>query len=254
MESVINKLQEFSSTINLSERFDYKFDISKEIFSELEIETLNNQANPYECNVKLKWILRNRYVKAQNTTDLDFWIINSWGGIKGFKKVNRNIEKIAKFRRQLEKKRLSQDTFSTISSLSKLSSFYNPDYFVIYDSRVIYAINWLMLTSENQQELRHKYFPTPSGRNRIIADFDMNTILNLYHIKEYCAKERVYIPYETAYFEFCKFVREATKRVFGKDSKPYELEMLLFTLADQEIFQEIKDYLRITIGNLQLHI
>lgn len=141
------------------------------------------------------------------------------------------------------------DCFSTISSLSKISSFFDPENFVIYDSRVIYTLNWLILTCENQNGFKEKYFPMPSGRNKIIADFDMNTIVNISHISEYVENMKLYVTQQNAYFEFCDFIKTNTKLIYGEDSKPYELEMLLFTLADKEIFNELKEQIKITTGN-----
>ena len=120
---------------------------------------------------------------------------------------------------------------------------------MIYDSRVIYTLNWLILTCENQKGLKEKYFPMPSGRNKIIADFDMNTIVNVSHISEYIEKTELYIPKQNAYFEFCDFIKTNTKLIYGENSKPYELEMLLFTLADKEIFKDLKERIKITISN-----
>ena len=141
------------------------------------------------------------------------------------------------------------DTFSTISSLSKISSFLDPDKYVIYDSRVIYALNYLILTGENKDEFKHKYFPMPSGRNKIIADFDMNTIINIFHAGKYGTNKELIIPQQQAYFDFCNFVRTYTKSIYGSSAKPYELEMLLFTIADKEIFYDIKKNIKLTITN-----
>jgi len=246
MKNVIEKLKKYKSQIDLTNRFDYNFNILDTIFDSSETEILSNQKNPFDQNVRLKWILRDKYTKTSNSTKLDFWIINDWGGIRGFKSNERNIEKIKKFKKQLDKQRLSLDSFSTISSLSKLSSFIDPDNFVIYDSRVIYTLNWLILTCENQEGLNEMYFPMPSGRNRIISDFDMNTIVNITHISQYSKNESFYITPQKAYFNFCDFIKSASKEIYGENSKPYELEMLLFTLADQEIFKDLKERIKIT--------
>lgn len=95
-------------------------------------------------------------------------------------------------------------------------------------------------------DFKKKYFPMPSGRNKIIADFDMNTIVNIFHISEYAENTDLYVNQQNAYFEFCDFIKTNTKLIYGEDSKPYELEMLLFTLADKEIFSELKKQLKIT--------
>ncbi|MBD3892247.1 hypothetical protein [Olleya marilimosa] len=249
MKNVIDRLREYSNQIDLSNRFDFIFDPSDSIFTESETQRLLSEKTLFDQNVRLKWILKEKYENTTNSDSLDFWIINSWGGIRGFKPNDRNKEKVKTFRKQLLKRRLSKDSFSTISSLSKISSFIDPDNFVIYDSRVIYTLNWLILTCENQETFKELYFPMPSGRNKIISDFDMNTILNLFHISEYSQEYSLFISQQQAYFDYCDFVKKATIEVFGNNSKPYELEMLLFTLADKEIFEELKEKIKITTAN-----
>ena len=249
MKNVLEKLKDFSNQIDLKERFDLNFDINDKIFSSKETEKLSTDNNPFEQNVRLKWILSEKYKTNTEQNFIDFWIVNNWGGIRGFKPNERNVEKVRRFKKQLEKRKLSLDCFSTISSLSKISSFIDPENFVIYDSRVIYTLNWLILTCENQNGFKKKYFPMPSGRNKIIANFDMNTIVNISHISEYVENTELYVSQQNAYFQFCDFIKTNTELIYGENSKPYELEMLLFTLADKEIFKELKERIKITTGN-----
>ena len=249
MKNVLEKLKDFSNQIDLKERFDLNFDINDKIFSSKETEKLSTDNNPFEQNVRLKWILSEKYKTNTEQNFIDFWIVNNWGGIRGFKPNERNVEKVRRFKKQLEKRKLSLDCFSTISSLSKISSFIDPENFVIYDSRVIYTLNWLILTCENQNGFKKKYFPMPSGRNKIIANFDMNTIVNISHISEYDENTELYVSQQNAYFQFCDFIKTNTELIYGENSKPYELEMLLFTLADKEIFEELKERIKITTGN-----
>ena len=249
MKNVLEKLKDFSNQIDLKERFDLNFDINDKIFSSKETEKLSTDNNPFEQNVRLKWILSEKYKTNTEQNFIDFWIVNNWGGIRGFKPNERNVEKVRRFKKQLEKRKLSLDCFSTISSLSKISSFIDPENFVIYDSRVIYTLNWLILTCENQNGFKKKYFPMPSGRNKIIANFDMNTIVNISHISEYVENTELYVSQQNAYFQFCDFIKTNTELIYGENSKPYELEMLLFTLADKEIFEELKERIKITTGN-----
>ena len=165
MKNVIERLIKFSKEIKLNDRFNYTFELSNTFFNQSEINELIKSKNAYEQNVNLKWILKEKYISASDLTEIDFWIINTWGGIRGFKENSRNIDKIQAFKKQLKKRRLTLDSFSTISSLSKLSSFLDPDSFVIYDSRVIYALNYLILTCENQNGFKEKYFPMLVWKN-----------------------------------------------------------------------------------------
>lgn len=245
MQNVIDRLKYYSKQIDLKERFDFNFDTSDKIFSSSEIEKLENKTSSFDQNVELKWILSEKYKTTSDQNHIDFWIINNWGGIRGFKQNERNIDKVQRFKKQLKDRKLSSDCFSTISSLSKVASFLDPENFVIYDSRVIYTLNWLILTCENQHGFKETYFPIPSGRNKIIANFDMNTIINVSHISEYANKTALYTNKQKAYFEFCDFIKTNTKLIYGEDSKPYELEMLLFTLADKEIFDDLKKRIQV---------
>ncbi|MBF6653514.1 hypothetical protein C3B47_11555 [Flavobacterium columnare] len=59
-------------------------------------------------------------------------------------------------------------------------------------------MNWLILTSENQKNFKVPYFPIPTGRNKIISDFDMNTILNLSHLSEYISNKKIFYNHQEA--------------------------------------------------------
>lgn len=244
MESLIDKLKQYLNIVKLDERFNSSFKISPSLFSEIEIEELNKVTNTFERNIKLKKVIKDKASGSYDFTNLNFWIVNDWGGIRTFKQNERNINKIKKFSTQLKNSRLTKDTFDTISSLSKISSFIEPDNYVIYDSRVIYAINWLIMTSGKSEV---KYFPMPIGRNQKLVDFDINTIIHLTHLEKY-QNGQLFYNYQFAYFEFCKLIKELSKAIFEeKEKEPYYLEMLLFTIADNEIFCELKSHTKIEI-------
>ena len=245
MRKVLEKLKTLSNKINLFERFDYDFEINH-IFNNKDKKKIIYQNNPFDKNKILKQIIRKKYEQKNNYLELDFWIINEWGGIRGFKKNQRNIEKINKFKKQIYSNKITKESFSTISSLSKIASFINPDVFFIYDSRVIYSLNWLILTCENQENLNEKYFPLPNGRNKIISNYDMNTIINISHINEFGNARELYIKEQDAYLKYCDFIINGVSQVFDREVNPFELEMLLFTIADKEIFDDIKRNIKIT--------
>lgn len=249
MQNLISKLKELNAQIELETRFDYIINNTDQFLTSEEKSSLDQKVSNYYKNIHLKAILKTKYDNPElDNTLIDFWIINQWGGIKSFKSNERNIAKITTFKNQLKKKKLSKDTFGTISSLSKVASFMNPDEMVIYDSRVIFTLNWLILTTENQHKFNTPYFPMPSGRNKILTDFDMNTVINLFHIDAYIKEEQLFRPYQTAYFEYCDWIKIHTQVIMGKEAIPYQLEMLLFTLADKEIFDEIKNRIKIEVS------
>lgn len=250
MTSLIDKLKTYKQTVKLDERFSYNFDINSTLFSDLEKNELTSDNNVFRQNVKLKELIKTKANGSYSLTDLNFWIINKWGGIQTFKRNDSNLEKINKFSEQLSNSKLTKDTFSTISSLSKLSSFIDPDNYVIYDSRVIYAINWLIMTSKLADL---KYFPMPTSRNKRLVDFDINTIIHLTHLDSYQKKEPLFYDHSIAYFKFCDLIKSLSKTVFNDQTiKPYYLEMLLFTIADNEIYNELTKCTTIEIKNLPL--
>ncbi|MGP9668408.1 hypothetical protein ACT3TV_09865, partial [Psychrobacter sp. AOP31-A1-22] len=57
---------------------------------------------------------------------------------------------MSSFKQELKLKKLSKKNFETISSLSKVASFLDPEKYFIYDARVAYSLNWLILKYENK--------------------------------------------------------------------------------------------------------
>ena len=55
-----------------------------------------------------------------------------------------------------------------------------------------------------------KYFPMPTGRNKKIVDFDINTLIRLTHLDNY-HQGKLFYSYKDAYFEFCKLIKNLSK-------------------------------------------
>lgn len=71
-------------------------------------------------------------------------------------------------------------------------------------------------------------------------DFDINTIIHLTHFESYQKGEQIFYNHNIAYFKFCELIKTLSKTVFEDQTiKPYHLEMLLFTIADNEIYNEL---------------
>jgi hypothetical protein len=244
MMTLIQKIIYYKKQIKLKDRFNKPFPIDANILATKDKKSLKETTNGFDRTLMLKELIKQRANGIYNNTELNFWIINKWGGIKTFKETEKNIKKISVFEKQLKKNKLTKDTFGTISSLSKIPSFIDPDNFVIYDSRVIFTLNWLILTTEN---LGLKFFPMPTGRNKILVDFDMNTIIHLTHLKQYQNKDELFINYQDAYFTFCNLIKKLSIEIFGPNAKPYLLELLLFTISEKEIFAEIKEMIQVRL-------
>ena len=197
---------------------------------------------PAECN---SGFLKNIYLKENfhktitkdQTFANHYWAIQDWGGIGSFKKNDKNNLRIKAFLGQLEKNALTRNTFECISSLSKVASFINPDKYAIYDSRAIYALNWLLFNHSSSIEL----FPQPNGRSADLSKYDMQTIFRL------TKRKFSYKSHKVAFHQYCDLLKELTPQVFGKNSKPYKVEMLLFMVAPTKIVSQIESSVSLKI-------
>ncbi|MHA3892844.1 hypothetical protein [Acinetobacter sp. GXMZU3951] len=167
-----------------------------------------------------------------------YWIIQEWGGIGSFKRNDVNDAKIINFLSELDKKYLTKTSFERISSLSKVASFLNPNDYVIYDSRVIYALNWLLFNYAPQVDL----FVQPVGRNSDLIKYDMQTIFRL------SGKKYVFRGHKNAYHQYCDLMKKLSIEVYGVGSKPYLLEMLLFSIAPNVILKDIEKRVLVKIN------
>ena len=182
----------------------------------------------FDKNVYLK---ENFYKLPKDEQEKHFyWIIQEWGGIKSFKRSEKNDERIKKFLNELNKLKVGGDSFSCISSLSKIASFTAPQNYAIYDSRVIYSLNWLLFNYTDEYEL----FPQPNGRNVELSKYNLDTIFRL------TKRNFSYINNSQAYIKYCNLLKELTPKIYGENGEIYMLEMLLFTIADSAIVKELE--------------
>lgn len=229
MQKLIDKLIKLKNKYPIEEYFDWDFPAS------VPIQISENIKSNFVKNIYLK----EEFSEAlENDLDLKnhYWLIQEWGGIKSFKRNDSNDVKIKKFKQQLEQGKLTKESFDRISSFSKIASFLKPKEYVIYDSRVIYSLNWLLFNFTNEKEL----YPQPSGRNPKLSMYDMQTIIRLSN------QGHTYKSYKVAYHDYCNLVKDLSKKVYNSD-RPYELEILLFILAPDEIINSIKSNVKISI-------
>lgn len=240
MENVINAVRRYSEEIDLKQRFNYKFKMDTSIIKASIIDSVNKTDCDFEKNIILKESLKTQYQSNSDNTQLDFWIINDWGGIYGFKQTPKNLSKILALKNQLQDDKISKENFETISSLSKVASFWDPLEYFVYDARVAYSLNWLILRYENTEGIKHKYFPMPNSRNKALVNYDMQTILNLFHAEKNQEYKSIYFTPEEAYHAYCKLIKLIALQVFEGETPAYLVEMLLFVVADKEILEEVK--------------
>jgi len=204
----------------------YKYDFiidNEDLFEIEEINKINNSINGFEKNVLLKNILCNKLKQNESDYIYYLWIVNKWGGIGGFK---QEYPEIKKFIENISKKKINYKQLNTISSYSKIISFINPEKYFIYDSKVAFVLNWLLLKNYSKENI---YFLNPNGRNSEILKNDMDTIINLYEkndIKRFFEKDDIYF----FYCDLIVYLFEKLKS--NKIQKAFYIEMFLFGLFE----------------------
>lgn len=228
MTQLISKLKELLDDVPIDKNFDWNF-------PDAPIQIPSDINDTYSKNIYLK---ENFAPLLKNDIGLrnHYWIIQEWGGIKSLKKNDRNDEKIRKFKQQLLKQKMTKETFSLISSFSKIASFLEPQKYAIYDSRAIYSLNWLLFNYTDKKML----YPQPAGRNPKLSQYNLGTIFRL------SKQKHSFISYKDAYFHYCDLLNELSKEIFN-ESKPYKIEMLLFLIAPTKIIDSIESQVKIIV-------
>jgi hypothetical protein len=129
-----------------------------------------------------------------------------------------------------------------------------PEDCIIYDSRVVYSLNWILLP-ENASDV---FFPIPEGRNSKMMAFDMSTLIHLKRISEFhftgddipkkhisATDGKIFIAKDRAFQQLNMLIKEVHRQLWkGDESKQKKLfytEMLLFSIADNIVFKDILD-------------
>ena len=252
IEKIVNYLDKYKSDLPNLYKWNAKIDRLLELktLTEKQVEEIN-ELKPYEKTLQLKEIVGQKLNETRKTDKTLFdklclWIIKDWGGILTAND-NDTINLIADFLKQ------EKPDFNRIASSSKVGAYLFPEKNIIYDSRVAYSLNWIIL-SENAGE---KYFPIPEGRNSKMSAFDLNVLIRLKHIAMYQVADKqdlsknfisktdkqLFIDKKIAYSELNKLVKEVNQKLWQGDNEKeqnlYFTEMLLFSIADREVFVDI---------------
>jgi hypothetical protein len=244
----------------LSEIYTWKFEINEALLNNIDdpyksrmIELKKYKDNTYKKTVELRSILSdalNHYDESSSEfKKIALWIIRDWGGIKNTDSDTLNLVK--------DFFTSEKPSFQRIASTSKVGSFKNPAENIIYDSRVAYSMNWIILS----QNAGDKYFPIPPGRNSKMCAFDLSVLIRLMNVNCYqinksetnskliSKKDReLFISEKEAYYELNKLICDVNKILWNDDKKPpYYTEMILFSIADNDVFKEITEKVSITI-------
>lgn len=259
IDKIVSYLKQYKN--QLSEYYNWNVNTDKlvelKVFSKSELEKVKTE-NPFEKEIILKKRICLKLNDFLNNSKTDFdnlslWIIKNWGGInspndtKTLKLIDNYLNNgIIKFER--------------IASLSKVLAYLKPKEFIIYDSRVAYSLNWILLSSG----IKSKFFPIPEGRNSKMIAFDMNVLIRMNDINSYKVNsekefknrlfiskidKKVFLPKNDAYFELNKTISQISKKLWNNEKSEYlyYTEMLLFAIADTEIYKDITNKISLTI-------
>ena len=219
--------------------------------TEQQVDEINT-LSAYHKELQLKKIVGQKLNETLKSNEelfykLCLWVIKDWGGITTANDIN-TLSLIKNF--------LNQDRphFNRIASSSKVGAYLSPNRNVIYDSRVAYSLNWIILSENAGQQ----YFPIPEGRNSKMSAFDLNVLIRLKNIAIYQpgdiknldnrlfisnSDKKLFINKNDAYSELNNLVKLINKELWKgekeKEQNLYYTEMLLFSIADREIFMDI---------------
>lgn len=209
----------------------------------------NSLKNSFQKNVYLKFLINKLGI---NSEEIKMWIVKDWGGVLSHKNFQTLEES--------KKKKL----FDRISSWSKIASFENLEDYIIYDAKVIYSLNWFILNYNLKFKKEEKYFIHPIGRNKKLLLLPVEVLIN-FTIKIDENKKgleiynNAYYSKDECYVKCCELIKCVNQLLFKKresielDSKiyflnyPFFTEMLLFSMADDVVFKQIKSQVRFNI-------
>ena len=257
IDKFVKHLDRYKSDLSTLYNWNAKIDrlVELETLTEKQVNEMNAlSANKkfYEKELQLKKIVGQKLndtlkSNADLFDKLCLWVIKDWGGITTANDSD-TINLIKAF--------LGNDkpNFNRIASSSKVGAYMFPDRNVIYDSRVAYSLNWIILSENAGQQ----YFPIPEGRNSKMAAFDLNVLIRLKNISAYQTTDikhldhrlfiknsdkKLFINKKDAYFELNNLVKQINQKLWKGDKEKeqnlYFTEMLLFSIADREVFMDI---------------
>jgi hypothetical protein len=261
VKNIAKKLEKYKDEQSLAKIYKWPLPVLPNALNSVfsDIDSLNT----YEKTIKLReWFgefLRN--INEEDRKYLYQWIVKNWGGIKTGK--DDNLTKAAIQAITSHCQNFDKFQFSGISSWSKILAFQYPKTRAIYDVRVIYTLNWLLL----QTGYSGRFFPSPSGRNSLINFFSYEKtlykkVLGLSKIREAFKEEferklgsdksiksaminslgkEVYIDQIYAYQAYCNLLIDTANQLFGEkdDFGVTKVEMILFSIADGDIVAEV---------------
>jgi len=174
------------------------------------------------------------------------YFIQEWGGINRF---DRAADVIDAFKEIMDTEVIPSPgykfSFDGISSWSKWLALACPSWACIYDARVAYTLNVLNFINGGTERI----FPSPEGRNSKLKMFDISSLLLSVKVgpgdradPEFL-RNKYFVPRKQAYREYLSLVAAVSERVWKDGKHLHHVEMLLFALADNVVYQRLLDAL-----------
>lgn len=215
-----DRLKDYKN-INLNESFSMvRYDCP--ILSEREQEILRER-DAFPRQLELKRMVGDKLAGSFENRIVNEWIVHYWGGIRRFD-ISDNT-RITTFRDHLVAGTITKKEFARISSLSKIASFVNPQGCFVYDSRVAFALDGLLLkVKQKESQLNVKFFLLPSSQGG--RDEMMRRMIEQEHPgAEYFSPNETYTEYNALILSL------AQNKKLRKELPSCWIEMLLFHIG-----------------------
>jgi hypothetical protein len=258
----IDKISNYLKNISVSENYNWVIPFDKgqgvNIFSKQDIDSFNGLTN-FESNVHLKTLLSEKIIDAKSNNEIDTlkrifeWTVHDWGGIRNGRNKIDNLYEMG-----IEAIKNENLKFERIASTSKILSFFKPSEHIIYDSRIAYSLNAIMLLVDASD----KYFPVPAGTNSKMNAFNIEVLIRLKHKPNAYlrtgskklisnADKTLFFNDNKAYSIIKDTIQKINKSIYKNDpdkaEKPFYTEMLLFGIADTLIYDKIFNNVKVEI-------
>ena len=260
-EVLTRELAGFKDDCALSKLYQWPIDAAIGELEKIDPEIcacINQADNTFHKTLELRDRLESALTKkSAKTGAYEYWIIHDWGKIRTGKEDSDQ----EKFLEDVEQNQNDKLKFERIASWSKCLAFKYPREYAIYDARVIYSLNWLLLKAKAEH-----YFPAPKGRNSLMNALDYTMLLLaqkkgfetvakeiksdiLWREENPSAKSQavkklkkgLFIEPRNAYAEYCNLLKNIAKQLYDESDKHAltKVEMILFSIADKNIVSDV---------------
>lgn len=230
----------------LSNLYDWSFDHER---ATREFGLSFQGITSYDKTLELKSGLRRLVSETESHIEhgkVATYFIKVWGGITRFSKIDETLNLFSELKGSRTPPGVYRPPFQMISSWSKWASIICPEWACIYDARVAYSLNAINYLGG----AKHPIFPMPEGRNSRLKMLDISTLMlsaRLANAKSQASPEsdpkairkNHFIPERDAYATYLSLVSNVSQHLWDDSDHIHEVEMLLFSLADADIYKDV---------------